>query len=84
MKTMTFNEFSNNSSFNLKESAGAKCMSEAMHEKLNEMYEAMCEEMGTIHNNESEMTAENYKAECSEKLNEMLEGLGAKCNEYMK
>lgn len=83
MKTMTFNEFSNDSS-NVKESAGAKCMSEAMHEKCNEMYEAMCEEMGTLHNDESEKTAENYKAECSEKLNEMLEGLGSKCNEYMK
>jgi hypothetical protein len=67
----------------VKEGKGTSCMSEMMMEKLNEMYEAMCEEMKACHADESEMTAENYMGECESKMNEMKEGLAKTCSECM-
>jgi len=64
--------------------AEGSCMSETMIKKCNEMYEAMCEEMKACHADETEMTAENYRAECSEKLSEMMEGINKACESYMK
>jgi pyruvate-formate lyase-activating enzyme len=63
------------------ESAG--CMSETMMEKCNEMCEAMCAEMKACHEDATEKTAESYKAECSEKLKEMMKVVEKMCNEYM-
>jgi len=83
MKTMTFNEFTKDST-NVKESSRSGCMSESMVKKCNEMYEAMCAEMKSCHEDKTERTAENYMAECNEKLNEMMEGIKSACNECMK
>jgi|LakMenEpi03Aug12_release.lakeMendotaPanAssembly.Ray.scaffolds.fasta_scaffold1314414_1 hypothetical protein len=60
------------------------CMSESMCEKLNEMCESMCSEMKSCHEDESERTAENYRAECEGKIKEMYESISKACNECMK
>ena len=59
-------------------------LSEAMCEKLNEMYEAMCKEMKSRHTDETEMTAESYRKEYESKITEMMENLAKACNEIMK
>ena len=59
------------------------CVSEAMREKLNEMCEAMCEEMRSCHSDESAMTAEDYRKECEGKINEMYESITKACDECM-
>ena len=68
----------------VKEGKGSSCMSEGMMAKCNEMYEAMCEEMKSCHEDETAMTAENYNSDCGTMLKEMMDNLQAKCNEYMK
>lgn len=68
----------------VKEGKGSSCMSEGLMAKCNEMYEAMCEEMRSCHEDETPNTAESYNAECGAMLKEMMEGLQSKCNEYMK
>ena len=60
------------------------CMSESMCEKLNEVCEAMCSEMKACHEDETEMTAENYMKDCGGMIKEMMEKLQSQCNEYMK
>jgi hypothetical protein len=59
------------------------CISESMHEKLNEMYEAMCEDMKTCHEDETERTAENYMKDCESKMMEIMEGLKKCCDDCM-
>ncbi len=95
MKTMkTFAEFTNaqtqeagSSSFptftQVKEGKGSSCMSEEMMEKMNEMYEAMCEEMKACHEDETEMTAKDYMSEASHNMKEMMEKMQGMCEEYM-
>jgi len=61
----------------------SSCVSEGMMEKLNEMYESMCEEMKSCHEDETERTAEGYMSECESKINEMMEGLKNCCKECM-
>jgi hypothetical protein len=68
----------------VKEGKGQSCMSEGMRKKMNEMYEAMCEEMSSCHTDESENTAESYMKECDMMMKEMMEGLSNHCNECMK
>lgn len=77
----TFQEFASMHESNMSEGG---CMSEAMMDKCNEICEAMCEEMKACHEDETEKTAESYKAECSEKLKEMMKVVENMCNEYMK
>ena len=60
------------------------CMSESMMEKLNEMVEAMKNEMKSCHEDESDNTAESYMKECEGNMNEMMESLKGHCNECMK
>lgn len=67
----------------VKEGKGSSCMSEKMHEMMNEMYEAMCGEMKAIHEDESAMTAENYMKEAESKMEGMKEGMGKTCSEMM-
>jgi len=59
------------------------CVSEGLMEKLDEMYEAMCEEMKSCHEDETDRTAEGYMSEASAKITEMMEGLKGKCDECM-
>lgn len=59
------------------------CISEGMMEKLNEMYEGMCSEMKSCHEDETERTAESYLKECESKVAEMMEGLMNQCKECM-
>jgi hypothetical protein len=59
------------------------CMSEGMCEKLNEMYESMCSEMKTCHEDETERTAEGYMSEAEAKIMEMMESLKNDCKECM-
>lgn len=82
MKTMkTFNEFAQvNES---KKTMEGKCMSESMMEKCNEMYESMCNEMKSCHEDATAMTAESYMSECSEKLNEIMESMKKVCEGCM-
>lgn len=68
----------------MSDNEGKTCMSEEMMEKLDEMYESMCEEMKACHNDESENTAESYNKACSERLNEMMEGMTKACENMMK
>jgi hypothetical protein len=77
----SFDGFLNEESLN--EATHGKCMSEATHKKLNEMYESMCNEMEKVHNDESKMTAENYSKECSEKLTEMMKKMESACEACM-
>jgi hypothetical protein len=65
------------------EKEGKTCMSESMMEKLNEMYESMCNEMKACHADETPNTAESYMKECSMKMNEMMENMQKACNECM-
>ena len=60
------------------------CMSESMMEKLNEMAEAMKNEMKSCHEDDSDNTAESYMKECEGNMNEMMESLKGHCNECMK
>lgn len=82
-KTETTSGFPTFSQVKEGETTEGKCMSENMMEKCNEMYEAMCEEMKSCHADETAMTAETYIKECSEKLNEMMEGLKSTCESCM-
>ena len=68
----------------VKEGKGMSCMSEGMMAKMNEMYEAMCEEMKACHEDETEMTAKDYMGEASSCMKEMMENMQAKCEECMK
>jgi hypothetical protein len=77
--TLSFPTFSE-----IKEGKGSSCMSEELIAKCNEMYEAMCEEMSSCHEDKTEHTAETYNSECGSMLQEMIDNLQAKCNEYMK
>ena len=61
----------------------SSCVSEAMCEKLDDMYEAMCEEMKSCHEDETDRTAEGYMSEASAKIMEIMEGLKGECNECM-
>lgn len=61
----------------------SSCISEGMMEKLNEMHEAMCEEMKSCHEDETDRTAEGYMSEAKAKITEMMEGLKGECNECM-
>ena len=65
------------------EGAGSSCMSESMMEKLNEMYESMCSEMKTVHEDETERTAESYCAEAEGKMMEMLKEMKSTCESYL-
>ena len=67
----------------VKEGKGSSCMSEMMMEKMNEMYEAMCEEMKACHEDETEMTAKDYMSEASHSMKEMMEKMQGMCEEYM-
>lgn len=59
------------------------CMSEGMCEKLNEMYESMCSEMKSCHEDDTERTAEGYMSEAEAKIIEMMESLKSECSEQM-
>jgi hypothetical protein len=65
------------------EGAGSSCISESMHEKLNEMYESMCNEMKAVHEDETERTAESYCSEAEGKMMEMLKEMKSTCESYM-
>jgi len=88
----TFAEFTSaetapNTSFptftQVKEGKDMSCVSETMMEKMNEMYEAMCEEMKACHEDETEMTAKDYMSEASQCMKEMMEKMQGKCEECM-
>lgn len=82
MKHLTsFDGFLNEDTLN--EASYGKCMSEKTHNKLNEMYESMCNEMKMVHEDETKMTAENYAKECSEKLMEMMKNMKKACEACM-
>lgn len=68
----------------VKEGKGSSCMSEGLMAKCNELYEAMCEEMTSCHEDNTPNTAETYNTECGSMLKEMMDNLQSKCNEYMK
>lgn len=68
----------------LSDGEGKGCLSESTHESLKKVCEDMMAEMGACHGDETERTAESYKAECCGKLQEMMEMMESKCNEYMK
>lgn len=78
----TFTEFTRMNETSMAEGAG--CMSEKMVAQCESMCEAMCEEMKACHEDETKMTAENYKSECNEKLSEMMKVVEKMCNEHMK
>jgi hypothetical protein len=59
------------------------CVSEGLMEKLNEMYESMCEDMKACHEDETEKTAESWMKECDSKLSQIKENLQKECNECM-
>jgi len=67
----------------VKEGNGMSCVSEGMMAKMNEMYEAMCEEMKACHEDETEMTAKDYMSEASQYMKEMMENMQGKCEECM-
>ena len=67
----------------VKEGKGSSCMSEGMMAKMNEMYEAMCEEMKSCHEDETEMTAKDYMSEASHSMKEMMAKMEGMCEEYM-
>lgn len=82
MKNMkTFVEFTSMNEAAMAE--GSSCMSEKMLGQCEAMCEAMCKEMKDCHENETNHTAESYKAECNEKLSEMIKVVEKMCNEYM-
>lgn len=84
MKTMkTFEEFTSESGVTEKTMAEGSCMSEALKAKCNEVCEAMCEEMKTCHEDETENSAATYESECNEKLNEMMKEIAKTCESYM-
>lgn len=78
--TKLFEEFAKMQEMSMRES---KCMSETMIAQCEAMCEAMCKEMKDCHMDESELTAESYKAACNEKLNEIMKVIEKTCNEYM-
>ena len=67
----------------VREGKGDSCVSEKMHEMMKEMLESSCNEMMEVHGDASEMTAESWMKEYDSMIKEYMEGLQAKCNEYM-
>ena len=59
------------------------CISENIMEMMKEMYEGMCKEMKSCHEDETERTAESYLKECESKVSEVMEGLLTHCKECM-
>lgn len=86
MKTMkTFTEFKGERYLNETNSmAEGSCMSEMMEKKCNELMEAMCEEMKTCHEDETENSAATYESACKTKLNEMMKEISKACESYTK
>lgn len=76
----TFTEFTR---INETSMAEGQCMSEKMMAQCEAMCEAMCEEMKACHENETMHTAESYKAECDEKLSEMMKVVEKMCESCM-
>lgn len=69
----TFEEVTN-------EMTESSCVSEAMKARINEMCESAMMEMKACHEDETEMTAENYMSEYDSCMKECMESL----KEYMK
>lgn len=67
----------------VKEGVEGKCISESMRAKLNEICEALCEDMKSCHEDETSYCAEDYHKECMESLKEMEGKLTQQCESYM-
>jgi len=59
------------------------CMSESMKKKMDEMYEALCEDMKACHEDDSERKAEDWLKECMECWKGMEGKLVQECESYM-
>jgi hypothetical protein len=62
---------------------GSKCLSDKMKNLIKEMCECGMSEMKACHEDDTEMTAENWMSECDSYMKECMESLKGQCDECM-
>jgi hypothetical protein len=61
----------------------SSCLTEKMKSLIKEMAECGMSEMKSCHEDETEMTAENWMSEYNSAMKGCMESLKTSCNEYM-
>lgn len=61
----------------------AACLSDKMKNLIKEMCECGMSEMKACHEDDTEMTAENWMSECDSYMKECMESLKGQCDECM-